>query len=86
MAKKSVQGRTKITAARPAAPDTVEDEEVVDTAYPKVKYRKVKPSAKYPNGYETRRVADEKAEAKLSADWKDSTVGMAPEFPFGHQD
>ena len=63
------------------------DDEAEDTTYPKALYRKVRPSVKYPNGYETRRVKDETQEADLVGQgWKTSPEGMAPEFPHGHQD
>ena len=52
----------------------------------KAKFRKTTPSAKYPNGYETRRVTSEAQEAALGEKWKDSPEGMMPEYPFTHQE
>lgn len=41
--------------------------------FPKTKYRRTPVSAKYPNGYEARRVEDAESEARLDAKvWKDS--------------
>lgn len=67
--------------------DAGASDEEVDTTYPKALYRKVKPSAKTPNGYETRRVYDDADEAlRVGEGWKASPEGMTSEFPFGHQD
>ena len=54
--------------------------------WPTVMYRKVKPSAKRPNGYEPRRVDDEAALNALGPAWKDTPEGMTPDVPFGHQE
>lgn len=72
-------------ARRPAAADIEEEGQPV---YPKVFYRKVKPSPRFPNGYEPRRVYDDVEEQKLVEDkaWKDTPEGMSPALPHGHRD
>lgn len=78
---KSAAGR----AAAPSAPKANEDDG--PALYPKAKYRKVKQCAKYPNGYEVRRVEDEEADALLDDKvWKDSPEGMNGDLPHGHKD
>lgn len=44
--------------------------------FPCVKYRKRKPSEKFPNGYETKRVYSEEEESALGKEWKDTPEGM----------
>ena len=74
MAKQAAQPKTMARQAAPAAPAAGTDFQ----RFPAVKYRKVKPSVKYPNGYEVKRVADEAEEAALGPEWKDSPEGMSP--------
>jgi hypothetical protein len=66
-----------------AADAAVGDDE--EGRWPKAKYKKQAVSARFPNGYEVRRVYNEEQEAALGDGWKDSPEGMDGEVPFGHQ-
>ena len=51
----------------------------VDKEYPTAVYRKLKkPTLKWPNGYEVKRVASETERRALGKEWKDSPEGMDP--------
>ena len=77
-----VANRAKEAAGRTPA----KDPDAPIQEFPTVMYRKVTPTAKHPNGYQPRRVADEAALSALGPMWKSSPEGMTPDVPFGHQE
>lgn len=87
MAKSQALPKSAMGRQLPRNAPEVETEDSGSTDFPKSMYRKVKPSAKCPNGYEVRRIEDEEELAKLDDKiWKDSPEGMTPDVPFGHKD
>jgi hypothetical protein len=88
---KDADDEIKALRSQLAAAGVAGHEDAEPVLYPRALYKQVTPSAKYPNGYQVRRVADEEAEAQLRSGpdgegWKDSPEGMAPAVPFGHHE
>src|SRR4051812_13754832 len=79
-----VSNRAKAAAAAAAADESEEDAGTGES--PKAMYKATKKSARFPLGYETRRTADEKDEARLKkAGFQLTTEGLEAEVPHGHE-